>query len=71
LDELSNGKGKLAQATEVGQAPHKVVEPMMMMMMMMSTIQQNKILNEEFMTTLMKVPESHLGFSQNELYQNN
>jgi hypothetical protein len=69
LDELSNGKGKLAQATEVGQAPHRAVEPMMMMMM--STIQQNNILNEELMTTLMKVPESHLGFSQNEVHQNN
>jgi hypothetical protein len=32
LEKLSNGKGKLAEASEEGQGPHRAVEPMMMMM---------------------------------------
>jgi hypothetical protein len=32
LEELSNGKGKLVEASEEGQDPHTAVEPMMMMM---------------------------------------
>jgi hypothetical protein len=35
LDELSNRKGKLTEASEEGQSPRRAVEPMMMMMMMM------------------------------------
>jgi hypothetical protein len=35
LEELSNGKGKLAEASEEGQGSRSAVEPMMMMMMMM------------------------------------
>jgi len=35
LEERSNGKGKLAEASEEGQGPRRAVEPMMMMMMMM------------------------------------
>jgi hypothetical protein len=31
LEELSNGKGKLAEASEEGQGPHRAVEPMTMM----------------------------------------
>jgi hypothetical protein len=34
LEESSNGKVKLAGASEEGQGPRKAVEPMMMMMMM-------------------------------------
>jgi hypothetical protein len=34
LEELGNGKGKLAKASEEGQGPRRAVEPMMMMMMM-------------------------------------
>jgi hypothetical protein len=34
LEELSNGKGKLAEDSEDGQGPGRAVEPMMMMMMM-------------------------------------
>jgi hypothetical protein len=30
LEELGNGKGKLAKASEEGQGPHRAVEPMMM-----------------------------------------
>jgi hypothetical protein len=33
LEELSNGKRKLAEASEEGQGPRTAVEPMMMMMM--------------------------------------
>jgi hypothetical protein len=33
LEEHSNGKGKLVDASEEGQSPHRAVEPMMMMMM--------------------------------------
>jgi hypothetical protein len=33
LEELSNGKGKLAEASEQGQGPRSSVKPMMMMMM--------------------------------------
>jgi hypothetical protein len=32
LEELGNGKGKLAKASEEGQGPRRAVEPMMMMM---------------------------------------
>jgi hypothetical protein len=35
LEERSNGKGKLAEASEEGQGPCRAVETMMMMMMMM------------------------------------
>jgi hypothetical protein len=31
LEELGNGKGKLAKASEEGQGPRRAVEPMMMM----------------------------------------
>jgi hypothetical protein len=31
LEELSNGKGKLAEASEEGQGPRRAVEPVMMM----------------------------------------
>jgi hypothetical protein len=34
MEELSNGKGKLAEASEKGLGPRRAVEPMMMMMMM-------------------------------------
>jgi hypothetical protein len=34
MEERSNGKGKLAEASEEGQGPRRAVEPMMMMMMM-------------------------------------
>jgi hypothetical protein len=34
LEELSNGKGKLAEASEEGQGPRRAAEPMVMMMMM-------------------------------------
>jgi hypothetical protein len=30
LEERSNGKGKLAEASEKGQGPRRAVEPMMM-----------------------------------------
>jgi hypothetical protein len=30
LEELSNGKGKMAEASEEGQGPHRAVQPMMM-----------------------------------------
>jgi hypothetical protein len=33
LEELNNGKGKLAEASEKGQDPCRAVKPMMMMMM--------------------------------------
>jgi hypothetical protein len=33
LEERSNGKGKLAEASEEGQVPRRAVESMMMMMM--------------------------------------
>jgi hypothetical protein len=32
LEELSNGKGRLAETSEEGQGPHRSVETMMMMM---------------------------------------
>jgi hypothetical protein len=32
VEELSNGNGKLAEASEEGQGPRRVVEPMMMKM---------------------------------------
>jgi hypothetical protein len=32
LEELSSGKGKLAEASEEGQGPCRAVEPVMMMM---------------------------------------
>jgi hypothetical protein len=35
LEELSTGKGKLAEASDKGQGARRAVEPMMMMMMMM------------------------------------
>jgi hypothetical protein len=31
VEELSNGKGKLVEASEEGQGPRRAVEPMMMM----------------------------------------
>jgi hypothetical protein len=34
LEECSNGKGKLAEASEEGHGPRRSVEPVMMMMMM-------------------------------------
>jgi hypothetical protein len=34
LEESSNRKGKLAEASEEDQGPRRVVEPMIMMMMM-------------------------------------
>jgi hypothetical protein len=35
LEERSNGKGKLPEASEEGQGSRRAVEPIMMMMMMM------------------------------------
>jgi hypothetical protein len=34
LEELNDGKGKLAEASEEGQGPRRAVEEPMMMMMM-------------------------------------
>jgi hypothetical protein len=34
LEKCSNGKGKLAEASEEDQGPRRAVEPMMMTMMM-------------------------------------
>jgi hypothetical protein len=38
LEELSNGKGKLVEASEEGQSPRRAVEPMMMMVVMYRAI---------------------------------
>jgi hypothetical protein len=38
LEELSNGKGKLAEASEEGQGPCRAVEPVMMMMMFLTIL---------------------------------
>jgi hypothetical protein len=41
LEERSNGKGKLAEASEEGQGPRRAIEPIMMMMtMMMAMLRQ-------------------------------
>jgi hypothetical protein len=34
LEQLSKGKGKLAEVSEEGQGPRRAVEPMMMMMIL-------------------------------------
>jgi hypothetical protein len=38
LEERSNGKGKLAEASEEGQVPRRAVEPMMMVVMIIITM---------------------------------
>jgi hypothetical protein len=40
LEELSNGKGELAEASEEGQGSSRAVEPMMIMMMIFSETSQ-------------------------------
>jgi hypothetical protein len=52
LEELSNGKGKLAEASEDGQRPRRAVEPMMMMMIII-------FLSQTDMSALMHATTGH------------
>jgi hypothetical protein len=45
LEELSNGKGKLSEASEEGQGPCRAVVPMMMMMIRLSSSSTSPLIN--------------------------
>jgi hypothetical protein len=53
LEELSNEKGKLAEASEEGQGPRRAVEPMIMILIKSTTFRRLKCFRHQVQSILL------------------